>query len=75
MTKFYILEKNTFEGLSLKLPTESFEESILTCEHLGKEPFTYDTLEEAQNVKNALNLIFKNKSKSTNFIIVKDLND
>jgi hypothetical protein len=75
MTKFYILEKNTFEGLSLKLPTECFEESILTCEYLGKEPFTYDTLEEAQNVKNALNLIFKNKSKLTNFIILKDLSE
>jgi hypothetical protein len=42
---------------------------------LGKEPFTYDTLEEAQNVKNALNLIFKNKSKLTNFIILKDLSE
>ena len=61
MSKYYILERNTFEGLSLKLPTELFHESVMECEELGKEPFTYDTIEEARHVKSALNLIFKNK--------------
>ena len=74
--KYYILERNTFEGLSLKLPTEQFNESVLECDELGVEPFTYDTIEEAQHVRSALNLIFKNKTKSTDFIIVEEiLND
>ena len=71
--KYYVLEKNTFEGLSLKLPTEQFDESVLQCNELGVEPFTYDTIDEAQHVRSALNLIFKGKSKSTNFIIVKEV--
>ena len=45
--KYYILEKNTFEGLSLKLPTAQFDESVLECDELGAEPFTYNTIEEA----------------------------
>ena len=72
MSKYYILERNTFEGLTLKLPVECFEESVLEFQELGKEPFTYDTFEE---VKNALNLIFKGKSKSTDFIIVEEINE
>ncbi len=71
--KYYILEKNTFEGLSLKLPTAQFDESVLECEELGAEPFTYDTIEEALHVKNALDLIFKGKSKSSDFIIAKEV--
>ena len=74
MSKYYILERNTFEGLSLKLPVECFEESVLECQELGEEPFTYNNLEEAKKVKNALNLIFKVKSKSTDFIIVEEIN-
>ncbi|NNE32120.1 MAG: hypothetical protein HKN40_07105 [Winogradskyella sp.] len=72
-SRYYILEKNTFEGLSLKLPTEQFDESVLECEELGAEPFTYNTIEEALHVKSALNLIFKKTPKSSNFIIVKEV--
>ena len=74
MSKYYILERNTFEGLTLKLPVECFEESVLECQELGEEPFTYNTFEKAKEVKNALNLIFKGKSKSTDFIIVEEIN-
>ena len=73
MSKYYILERNTFEGLTLKLPTELFHESVLECEELGKEPFTYDTIEKAKQVLNALDLIFKGKSKSTDYIIVEEI--
>ena len=73
MSKYYILERNTFEGLTLKLPTELFHESVLECEELGKEPFTYDTIEKAKQVLNALDLIFKGKSKSTDYIIVEEV--
>ena len=72
MSKYYILERNTFEGLTLKLPVECFEESVLECQELGEEPFAYDTLEEAKKVKNALYLIFKGRVSSTDFIIVKE---
>jgi hypothetical protein len=73
MSKYYILERNTFEGLTLKLPTELFHESVMECEELGKEPFTYDTIEKAKQVINALDLIFKGKSKSTDYIIVEEI--
>ena len=73
MSKYYILERNTFEGLTLKLPTELFHESVIECEELGKEPFTYDTIEKAKQVLNALDLIFKGKSKSTDYIIVEEI--
>ena len=72
MSKYYILERNTFEGLTLQLPTELFHESVMECEELGKEPFTYDTIEKAKQVINALDLIFKGKSKSTDYIIVEE---
>ena len=75
MSKYYILERNTFEGLTLKLPVECFDESVLECQELGEEPFTYDTLEEAKQVKNALNLIFKGRVSSTDFIIVEEINE
>ena len=73
MSKYYILERNTFEGLTLQLPTELFHESVMECEELGKEPFTYDTIEKAKQVINALDLIFKGKSKSTDYIIVEEV--
>ena len=63
MIKYYVLEKRTFEGLKIKSPEEYFSESVLECEELGKEPFSYNTFSEAKQVKNALNLIFKGKSK------------
>jgi hypothetical protein len=72
MSKYYIFEKNTFETLSIKLPTELFSDVVLECVELGKEPFTYDTIEEAQHVKSALNLIFKGKSKEISFIIMEE---
>tara|TARA_R110000744_G_scaffold339633_1_gene444766 strand:+ start:503 stop:736 length:234 start_codon:yes stop_codon:yes gene_type:complete len=75
MNKYYILERDTAEGLSLKLPVECFDESVLECQELGEEPFTYDTLEEAKQVKNALNLIFKGRVSSTDFIIVEEINE
>ena len=75
MNKYYILERDTAEGLSLKLPVECFDESVLECRELGEEPFTYDTLEEAKQVKNALNLIFKGRVSSTDFIIVEEINE
>ena len=74
MSKYYILEKNTFENLTIKLPTDLFSDSVLECNELGNEPFAYDTIEEAKHVKSALNLIFKGKSKTISFIIMKENN-
>ena len=75
MSKYYVLERNTAEGLSLKLPVECFDESVLQCQELGEEPFAYDTLEEAKKVKNALYLIFKGRVSSTDFIIMEEINE
>lgn len=71
MSKYYILKKNTFEGLTLTLPTEDFDQSG-SDGWLGLEPFSYNTYEEAEKIKDCLNLIFKGKSKSTKFIIVEE---
>ena len=73
MSKFYVLEKNTSEGLDIKLPLGLFSGVALECEELGEEPFTFNTLEEAEEVKNALYLIFAKKISSTEFIIVKEI--
>ena len=71
MATYYVLKKNTFEGLTINLPSENFNQE--GDGYLGEEPFTYNTIEEAKKVKDALNLIFKEKFKSTEFIIVEEV--
>jgi len=73
MSKYYILEKNTFESLTLRLPTEEIDQS--GWYNLGTEPFTYDTYEEAKKVKEALDIVFKKRPSSITFIIVEETND
>lgn len=70
MFKYYILERNTFETFTLKSPSKLFSQEVLECEELGQEPFRYNTIEEAEKVQEALNVIFKGKSKFVDYIIV-----
>ncbi len=71
MSKYYVLERNkSEEGLSIQLPTELFNESVF---EFKEEPFTYNTFEEAQKVKDALQLIVG--TKTIDFIILKETND
>ena len=74
MNKYYVFQKNTFEGetMELKLPTEMIDQSGWF--HLGSEPFTYDTYEEAKKVKESLDIIFKKRPSSVTFIIVEETN-
>lgn len=74
MNKFYVLQKNTFDGetMELKLPTESIDQSGWF--HLGSEPFTYDTYEEAKKIKEALETVFNKLPSSVKFIIVEEKN-
>ena len=59
MPKYYVLKKNKFETLELKLPSKDFNEEVLDTQELGVNPFSYDSKEEAIKVKEALTLIFK----------------
>jgi len=74
MNKFYVLQKNTFDGetMELRLPTEMIDQSGWF--HLGSEPFTYNTYEEAKKIKEALETIFDNLPGKINFIIVEEKN-
>ena len=73
MNKYYVLQKNTFEEetMELKLPTEMIDQSGWF--HLGSEPFTYDTYEEAKKVKEALETIYTKLPKKIKFIILQEL--
>ena len=73
MNKYYVFQKNTFEGetMELKLPTEMIDQSGWF--HLGSEPFTYDTYEEAKKVKEALETIYTKLPKKIKFIILQEL--
>ena len=71
MIKYYILQKNTFETIELKLPTEMIDQSGWF--HLGSEPFTYDTYEEAKKVKEALETIYTKLPKEIKFIILQEV--
>ena len=75
MQTFYILQKNTFVGetMKLNLPTEGIDQS--GWYNLGSEPFKYDTYEEAKKIKESLNIIFKKRPSSVTFIIVEETND
>tara|TARA_R110000751_G_scaffold43004_2_gene99473 strand:+ start:922 stop:1167 length:246 start_codon:yes stop_codon:yes gene_type:complete len=75
MSTYYVLQKNTFEGetMELRLPTEMIDQSGWF--HLGIEPFTYNTYEEAKKIKEALETIFGNLPGKINFIIVEETND
>ena len=73
MIKYYILQKNTFEGetMELKLPTEMIDQSGWF--HLGSEPFTYNTYKEAKKVKEALETIYTKIPKKIKFIILQEV--
>jgi hypothetical protein len=73
MNKYYVFQKNTFEGetMELKLPTEMIDQSGWF--HLGSEPFTYDTYEEAKKVKEALETIYIKLPKKIKFVILQEL--
>ena len=70
MSTYYVLEKNTFESMTLRLPTEDIDQS--GWYNLGPEPFKYDTYEEAKKVKESLDIIFKKRPSSVTFIIVEE---
>jgi hypothetical protein len=73
MNKYYVFQKNTFEKeiMELTLPTEIIDQSGWF--HLGSEPFTYDTYEEAKKVKEALETIYTKLPKEIKFIILQEL--
>ena len=71
MSTYYVLEKNTFESMTLRLPTEDIDQS--GWYNLGPEPFKYDTYEEAKKVKEALETVFDTLPSSITFIIVEEV--
>jgi hypothetical protein len=75
MKTFYILQKNTFHGetMELKLPTEMIDQSGWF--NLGPEPFTYDTYEEAEKIKVALETVFDQIPDKISFVIVEEINE
>ena len=72
MSKYYVLEKHMSDeqGLTIKSPFDYFSQSVIECEELGKEPFSFSTLEEAKECKKGLELIFKGRTSYNNFIIL-----
>ena len=75
MSTYYVLQKNTFEGetMELRLPTEMIDQSGQF--QLGIEPFTYNTDEATNKIKEALETISGNLPGKNNFIIVEETND
>ena len=71
MSTYYVLEKNTFESMTLRLPTEDIDQS--GWYNLGPEPFKYDTYEEAKKIKEALETVFDKLPSSVKFIIVEEV--
>ena len=47
MSKYYVLEKHMSDeqGLTIKSPFDYFSQSVIECEELGEEPFSFSTLE------------------------------
>ena len=78
MNKYYILEKyvSDTEGLTVKSPYTYFSESVIECNDLGENPFSFETLQEAKDCKKGLDLLFKGRNKDVlhyEFIIVEEI--
>jgi hypothetical protein len=78
MNKYYILEKfvSDTEGLTVKSPYTYFSESVIECNDLGENPFSFKTLQEAKDCKKGLDLLFVGRNKDVlhyEFIIVEEI--
>lgn len=77
MATYYVLEKfnSDTEGFTVKSPYDYFSESVTELNYLGERPFTFTSLEEAQDCKRGLELLFRaeNRTKHYTFIIVEEI--